>query len=82
MGTDQTEFFVAAPAFDLFLAGDGSANILIALEIHQAGDVILGSEAWDEFGFVLKRAVGEIVCDAGVESSGGAGQDIYVVQVH
>jgi hypothetical protein len=76
---DEEDFFLAAPAFELFFAGDGVADVGERLEIDEFGGVVLRAEAGEEFLFVLRDAGFEVAGDPGVEDAGGAGHDIDVV---
>ena len=76
---DQKDFFLAAPAFELFFAGDGVADVGERLEVDELRGVVFGAEAGEEFLFVLRDAGFEVAGDAGVEDAGGAGHDINVV---
>jgi hypothetical protein len=76
---EEEDFFLAAPTFELFFAGDGVADVREGLEVYEFGGVVLRAEAGKEFLFVLRDTSFEMAGNAGVEDAGGAGHDIDMV---
>ena len=76
---DQEDFFGAAPAFELFFAGDGVARVAEGFEIDELGGVIGLGEAGDLFLLVLHYAGVEVVGYADIENAGLAGHDVDVI---
>jgi hypothetical protein len=49
----QGDFLGAAPTFEFFLAGNGGANVIGVLEVHQALQEVFAGKAWHQPMLVL-----------------------------
>jgi hypothetical protein len=80
---DQADFLLAAPTFDFLFARDGVLNVAKGFEVDEAEDSVTSGEAWDETLAMFDHSAFEVVCYAGVEGAGTAGEDVDgVVVVH
>ena len=73
---DEEDFFLAAPAFELFFASDCVADVGEGFEVDEFGGVVGLGEAGDEFLLVLRYAALEMVGDADIENARSAGHDV------
>ena len=82
MGIDslyQGDFLRAAPTFEFLLAGNGGANVVGVLEVHQALQEVFAGKTWRQPMLVLVYAAVEVVGDADVQSPRAIGHDIDVI---
>jgi len=80
---DQADFLFTAPGFDFFFASDGILNVAEGFEVDEAENPVASGEAWNETLAMFDHSAFEVVCYAGVEASGAAGEDVDgVVVVH
>ena len=79
---NEGEFFVASPGFELFFAAYGVLDLTKGLKIDESRYVMLLRESAEEMLFVLGDSRFEITGDAYVQDTGGAGEDVNVVDVH
>lgn len=81
-GADQVEFLLAAPAFELLLAGDGGADVDERFGVEQASAAVGFGEAFEGSVLVLLDARVEGAGDADVERARGAAHDVGVSGWH
>jgi hypothetical protein len=79
---NQADFLLATPALELFLAGDGIADVAEGFEVNQPVHVVLRGESGHQFVSVLKEPTRHIVRYADIEDTGLAGEDIDEVFAH
>jgi hypothetical protein len=79
---DERDLLHAQPALQLFFPRDCIADVLEALEVDEAVDLVTGGEGgWIGGGFVGGDACSEVVGYSDVEATGSAGEDVDVVLV-
>jgi hypothetical protein len=78
-GFDQCNFFLTSEVLQVFLANDGSVDVLEAFEVDQAVDFVLCSETVRGAIAMFIDAAQETVGDANVEGARAAGQDVDVI---
>ena len=76
---DEPDFFLAAPAFDFFLAGDGGLDVGEFFKVDQAENSIACGESWSESLAMLDHALFEAAGHAGVQIAGTVGEDVDAV---
>ena len=79
---DQCDFLFPAPAFELFLPGNGPPDVPEMLVIDQTVAVMGFGETGDKFAFMLADPSLQIVGYADVNNLGGVGDDVYVIVFH
>ena len=82
LDADEVELLFAAPAFELFFAGDGLIDAFVRLVIEEAGAAIAFGEALEGAVLVLAYAGVHVAGDADVECAGGASHDVGVAGFH
>ena len=75
----EPDFLLMTPSLDFFLSRDGEVDVAEHLVMHEAGNFIAFGESGDESEAVLGHAALKAVCDAGIEVSRAAGEDVDVV---
>ena len=79
---DECDFLFAAPALELFLAGDGGADVEVLLVIEEARAVVFLGEAFECAVFMVPDAVIEVAGYTDVERAGWAAHDVGVTGFH
>jgi len=82
LGADKVEFHFAAPAFELFLAGDGLADGFVSFVVKQAGAAIALGKPLKRPIVVLANSDVHIAGDADVERASGASHDVGIAGFH
>ncbi len=63
----QADVLGAAPTFEFLLAGNGGANVVGILEVHQALQKVFAGKAWRQPMLVLVYAAAQVIGDTDVE---------------
>ena len=75
------ELFFSSPCFHFFLAVDRGHDGAVALEVDEAGYVVLCGEAFECVGFVLEDPLLDVAGHADVEHAALVGEDVDVVEL-
>src|ERR1700692_3883387 len=79
---NEVELLFASPAFELFFASDGRANVFVSLKVEQALAAIGRSETFPRALLMLHDAQIQVAGDANVKRAGMAAENVDVAAGH
>jgi hypothetical protein len=73
---DQCDFFLAPPAFDLFLSSNRVLHVGKRLDIYEPMNLVSASKSRDYAELVLRCTLNQIACHAYIEVQRSTGHDV------